>query len=375
MVCVLGFGVWRFGGSLLSRVGSGAGDSSAVRAGSRPGAGPRANAASAVDEPAPATVKSRFAAAIEAIEAEADTAQREAEMERFATGLARADWPEALRFLQTRAGSKPSRSLFARLVRRWAESEPRAAADWVRSESQGDLRRDAIKTVALLWAGQNVADAFAWVRQFPEEGDRETGLASLAYELARAEPVKALAVAMELPANAVQEDLIRHATSQLAATEPDVAAWWANQIKDPSLRRRVLGNITAIWGESDPVAAATFAAKALEPGKPQDDAVVGIVQSWVQKKPEEAAAWVASFPAGALRDTSLENVAKLWADQNVEGAGRWLNSLAAGSGRDAAVVAYVNKIAVPFPELARQWTETIQDEAMRARQRAALLAR
>ena len=118
----------------------------------------------------------------------------------------------------------------------------------------------------------------------------------------------------------------------------------------------------------DPAAAATLAIKSVAPGKPQDDAVVGIVQRWVQQQPNDAAAWVTAFPEGPLRDTAMENVVKIWADQDLQQPGEWLTSLEAGPGRDSGIVAYVSKVTSSFPETAAGWTGLIGNEAQRSLQ-------
>jgi len=82
----------------------------------------------------------------------------------------------------------------------------------------------------------------------------------------------------------------------------------------------VLAAVATAWGESDPVAAATFAVQALGPGKPQSDAVVGVVQRWAPNQPAAAAAWVAEFPAGELRDVALQELAKLQPEQEHAGS-------------------------------------------------------
>lgn len=205
-----------------------------------------------------------------------------------------------------------SQDLQLRLIRRWAGKEPAAAAQWIGRMPEGSMRQDAVGEVAIEWANQNLADAVGWAWQLPDDTERNKGLTAIAYEAARTDPMTSLDVALELPATPARDALVQHAALQWAARSPVAAAVWAGQIKDAALRERVMANVATAWSSSDPVAAAQFAVLLLAPGKTQDDAVIGIVQRWVQKDPEAAAKWVAAFPKGALGETAAENVIQLW---------------------------------------------------------------
>ncbi len=305
---------------------------------------------------------------LESARGERDPSLQEKKLEGFAQEVAPADLSAAIGFLFDRSASKLERELGLRLVRRWVESDPKAAAEWVDGGTKGPSRQAAINEVALVWGSRNFPEAAGWVRQLADPEERQGGLISLAYEAARSQPLEALKLAMEMSANTFRNDLVTHTASQWAASEPRAAAEWANQIADPDLRERVLAGVTTAWGESDPVTAGAWAVKSLGPGKHQDDAVVGVVQRWVQKEPQQAAAWVLEFPEGTLRNSALENLVSLWADQDLDQAGNWLNSLASGAIRDLALSAYVSKVAPLFPEVAVDWASEIGEEAVRNRQ-------
>lgn len=309
-----------------------------------------------------------LAATLESIQSGSIALEREQKLESLVNDIRMADLPAALEFLKERSSSELSGDLSLRLVRRWAEGDPRAAAGWATQMQTGPARQETLDAVAIGWANQNISDAVEWVRQLASDEEQHSGLMTVAYEAARTEPIEAIKLAVELPANEVRDDLITHTASQWAASDPQAAAAWANQITDAALRERVLAQIATAWGDTDPVAAATLASRSLTAGKQQDDAIVSIVQRWVQQEPVETAAWVTEFPQGPLRDTALQELVKLWADQDLERAANWLTGLLPGSSRDIAVGAYVSKIALIFPELAAQWAEDIGDDTLRYRE-------
>jgi hypothetical protein len=208
--------------------------------------------------------------------------------------------------------TQANRELELRLIRRWAGKDPASAARWVSQMPEGVMRQNATGEIAIEWANQNLAAAVGWAWQLPDETERDNGLMAIAYEAARTDPMTSLDVAIELPTTPTRDALVQHAALQWAARSPVAAAVWAGQIKDIALRERVMATVATAWSSSDPVAAAQFAVLLLAPGKPQDDAVVGIVQRWVQKDPEAAAKWVAAFPKGVLRETATEHLIQLW---------------------------------------------------------------
>lgn len=106
-------------------------------------------------------------------------------------------------------------------VRRWADLDGAAAADWVGQLEPGLARAEGLRQVAIGWANADLTSATEWARSFPEEPERNAVLLNVAYEAARSLPTEALALAELLPAGTERDDLLVHAASQWAAVEPD----------------------------------------------------------------------------------------------------------------------------------------------------------
>ncbi len=316
----------------------------------------------------------RLAAALAALEAEPDPMARENKFQALVDAVSMSDIPAALAWLQTHTQTDLPGELQVRLIRRGAAIDAFAAAAWAEQMPEGATRSASLAGVAVVWSNQDLAAAARWARELPEGEDRQNAMRHIAYEAARTEPLTALGLATDLPANEARDELVRHAARQWAAREPANAAAWAQGMADTTTREQMLADIAAAWGETDPVAAATLALESLSPGKPQEDAVVGIVQRWVQKEPENAAAWVAQFPSGSLQQTALENVVKLWADRDAGQAGTWVGRLPAGSQRDIAAGVLAHWLAPASPANAAQWAEAISDATERQRQMEVIAA-
>lgn len=197
------------------------------------------------------------------------------------------------------------------LLRRWAETDARAAAAWAEQLPAGDARAAALSEVAVEWANADLKSAAAWAQQLPEPAERQTALLDMANEVVRTAPMEALRLAVELPADANRDETIRRAAMEWAEQDGPGATEWAKQIADGALREKVMAAEAVAWAETAPEAAATFAVESLPSGRLLEDTVISIVQRWAQQQPTAASAWVEQFPPGELKLTALENVAAM----------------------------------------------------------------
>jgi len=281
------------------------------------------------------------------------------DLQAWADGIGLADMPAALRHLQDQEPGDDGVDLTVQILRKWADSDVLAAARWVEQMPEGEARHHALNAVAIIWANQELAEAIGWVSQMVDGSERQDAVKSVAYEAARSDPEVALRLAVELPVEVGRDELIQYVVLQWAANDPEGAAAWGKQIGAETLREQTLAGIATVWAETDPTAAATLAVASMVPGRTQDDAVMGIVQRFVQKDPEMTAVWVDKFPDGNLKQTAVENVVKLWADSDVQQLGEWLNLLPVGPARDTAVSAFAGWLMPSAPAIAAQWARSI----------------
>jgi hypothetical protein len=306
----------------------------------------------------------RLENALQEIYSEGDALKREALLEAWLKEVALGEIPALVDFLDQDVGSPLRHEIIFRLFRKLSETEPETAAHLAEQRPESPERLRLLNVVAINWAARNLAETAAWARQLPE-ADRAGVMTKVAYEAVGQDLTQALELARELPADDNRNELITHIAGEWSVKNPEKIAEWAGKLEDETLRQQVISRVAAAWGDTNPSAAAELAIKSLPAGKPQDDAVVGIVQRWGQTKPADAGAWVAQFPEGPLRETAAEELVKLWADKNTPEAGVWLNSLPTGPTRDAAASAYVGKILHANPTTAAQWATQIANESLR----------
>ncbi len=256
----------------------------------------------------------KLVSSLSGIEAESDPMRREKLIKAAMDELAEADFRNVFAYLQD-AASNLSLDLAARLMRRWAEKDPAVAGEWALSQPEGTVRQRALEQVSIVWANQDLAGAVNWALRLPESPENNRIVSQIAYETARTEPLAALNLAVVLPAGSERDELIRYAAREWTVQDPAAAAQWAGMIQDEALRNMVMAGVATVLADKDPVAAAKLAVVALPSGRAQDDAVVGIVQRWVQQDPVAAATWVFAFPETVMKETAMDNLVSIWDDQ------------------------------------------------------------
>lgn len=315
--------------------------------------------------PTSLSLSGRIAQELTAIQALTDLDRQARELQKLVDQITVADIPGVLSALDASDRHSLDSEFRILLVTRWASSDATSASAWVEENVHDSARLQALNTVGLAWVDKDRNAATEWARHLSEADERGGVLESLAYEISRNDAAAASALVTEIPTGSGRDDLVSHVAALWAADSPAKASDWAAGLPTEELRQGALAAVATAWADSDPVSAGTLAVRSLAPGKMQDDAVISVVQRWVQKDPTQAAAWVNGFSEGSLRDTAVEELVKLWAAQDLQQAGQWLNDFAPGQSRDVAVGAYVGSIAPLFPKVAAEWIDNIQDDTLR----------
>lgn len=218
---------------------------------------------------------------------------RSSALAHLATVWGGADAPAAARFAET----LPTEAGYcAVLAGRWAQSNPRAAADWVltlpegtRQQALGALAagwarvapRDAVefatglasggsREVAMLsaisaWAASEPREAALWVAYLPVGELRLRAIDGVADRWIYADPRAAMAWQQALPAGVERDAALQASASRLVRLHPDLALEIATVISDPILREEHASRAAAAWLASDPSSASSWIAQSSLP--------------------------------------------------------------------------------------------------------------
>ena len=179
------------------------------------------------------------------------------------------------------------------LINRYAGDDPQAASQWALSQSDPEVRNDAVGSVARSMAGDSPQDAALWAQSI---ADPEA-----------------------------QVEALRGTASGWARQDPQAAMDWAMSIEDPTVADQATRTALGTWAREDPYSASDYVIN-MEAGATKDQAAATLTQSLVRQDPEMAMLWAESISDPALQSQTLTPIANSWMQTNPEQATEWINS-------------------------------------------------
>ena len=199
------------------------------------------------------------------------------------------------------------------------------------------------------------------------EGVRDSTAAALAASWARDEPLKAAEWAMKLAKPDAPENTANQAAHfaflrWIHVDRAAALAWLRSQPESP-LRNSIGTNAASFVAEAGDLDAAVELCHP-STSKVDQSATAHLVQIYVERDPDAAAAWLATVP-NAINNATASKLFSSWYPNDPMAVGRWVENLPAGKGRDEALNALVQKLSWESPSVAAEWTETIADSNLR----------
>lgn len=180
-----------------------------------------------------------------------------------------------------------------------------------------------------------------------------------AWNSLEANPKLACEVFRQLPADHPEKiKLILHYAMNLADADPDEAIEWAGSLDTEREIAAAHGQIAVVIAESDPERAATLLSDSGIDGHECDVAIVQVVQRWAARSPQDAAAWAATFPAGAAREAGLGMIVSQWVKIDPVAALTWMDTLPDEEVHDEAVLAMEKALLQQPREVQAAWLLT-----------------
>jgi hypothetical protein len=306
-------------------------------------------------------------------------------------GLESDDAAVAVTWTERLPTSTQRKTLTDCLIRRWAETNPRAALAHAQTLAN---RQSVLSTTTLIlydWAAEDCEAATTWALAQPRGVLRGEALGAVAGALADEDPARALALTSEVSpeqANAIvsmvfqkwadadpeeasrrfnglTDEVSRMAAvgplaDAMARNDPHAAAAWARRL--PRGRIAVLATERVVAGmvDEDPAAAADLAQQTEHAG--QGSYLVGMtISRWAARDPDAALEWTKSLPAGQQRQEAMAVIAARLADQDPARGIRLLEEMPPGAAREQAV----SQVAMTYAEVdiqqALKWAASLKD--------------
>lgn len=208
----------------------------------------------------------------------------------------------AVNWALSQAPSAQRTQLMATALSAMAENEPRLAFDIGQSLS-GQERAEVLGRVLSRWAQDDPAAAARSATMISEPGVRNQAIFGIASAYASRDPQGALEWLSELdPAeSAMAVSIVFH---QLTQTDPVQAGSLLNRLSDEATRANAAATVASVWAQQDPRAAARWTESLID-----DDmrrrATADLLHAWAMFDRDEALRYAQNLTLAAERDAAV----------------------------------------------------------------------
>ncbi|MGI9240234.1 MAG: hypothetical protein ACR2RV_05505 [Verrucomicrobiales bacterium] len=137
------------------------------------------------------------------------------------------------------------------LAKNWASSDPRAAAEYIASQTDSESQVRASQEVVRQWARYDPAGAADWAAGLAEGQNREFIFKNISSHWSAADPVASAEWISGLPDSSSRDAALVAFASNTAVSDPAASLRMANSITDPEKRGEAMAGTLAIWRRSD----------------------------------------------------------------------------------------------------------------------------
>jgi hypothetical protein len=262
-------------------------------------------------------------------------------------------------------------------IEQWAETDPRAALEFARTQLKGDRQTEAMSAALSVWGRNDPAGAWNWVKtEMPAAtyhfdtllevfGRQSTETAALyATQFSTEHPDAALEVHLAALMGVTYRGDFAGAR---ALVDGDAAL-------DPTVRANLNNFIAGQWARFAPQDAAAWV-MSLPAGAQRDQALTGLGESWSEADPAQATQFAAALPAGDARTLAMRQAVSKWVESDPAAARAWMLQTDRQDDFDQAVssIATQNNFMSREPAQAMHWAEGIFDDGVRAQSESAIL--
>ena len=265
--------------------------------------------------------------------------------------------------------------LLATLLGRISSRDPEGAMGLIGTIGSVNVRENARREVLRFWAGRDSSSALEWVEANREVVPGRLRLARMEAWMegyARAAPAAAFQYAVDLP-EGTRDELYRKrrlvetvVEERVAAGQVGEALQGLEQLPPGAVRDEAFSEFYSEWAKESPAAAGGHFLRNRRDGG--ERAAAGLVRTWAETDPVEAADFVASLGAeDPAFEVAVSSLIERWSRYDLEGPGQWLNELPPSEEIDRAVAVFSMRASGEDPAGAMTWAESISSESTRTR--------
>lgn len=157
-------------------------------------------------------------------------------------------------------------------------------------------------------AAKDPEKVLAEVMKLPPGDQRDEALKAVCYGVAQDDPAAALSIAQKTHLDQQPGAVMDNIVQQWGDKDLASAYAWVNQQPAGSERDGMMTRIAYLYSKSDPSDAANLIMQQMSPGEKQTEAAMMVLHQWGLRDMSGAAAWVATFPDGPLRERALKEL-------------------------------------------------------------------
>jgi hypothetical protein len=272
----------------------------------------------------------------------------------------------AMQWVQTQTtGTERLRGMLE-VVALWAAEDSEAALLWLESNAQGLARLETLNSGVELWAERDPAAAAKWIDGMANDGSMVAAAKSLATKWVQAQPEAAAQWVSGLPNGPTRKAAIEALAEAWLEQDPEAASVWAFEEAEFNGNYELLGTTIREYSKRSPEDAEAFV-RGMSEASHFQVALASHVLGRAEQDPAGTAQWLSQLPptdpiSSAEYTSSLMQV---WAESDSIAASEWLSQLPAGPQRDAAAYGFSESIQRFEPEAAAAWANSIRDPQRR----------
>jgi hypothetical protein len=268
----------------------------------------------------------------------------------------------------------------------WAGDDPTAAAAYVSEMPPWDERSEALSSLAGSLARKDASAALAWINQF-SEAEKKRAEQQVVGIWAESDPRAAAEYwadfhaiedvwaindrsasyeywkESERSADPNSLDMVNSIVSKWVEIDAEQALAFAQQMENEYFRDRISQNVLADMTESDPLRAIDLFHQI--PPSNRGSTYQAIRSNWLKTDVAACAAWVSQLPEDMVSEADGGHIAGAWTRKDPLAASEWLDQLPDGPMRDNGVQVFAQIISSQYPDIAAEWGSTISDAELR----------
>lgn len=280
--------------------------------------------------------------------------------------------PEGAKAAVSRLSGRQAEQARMSLISALAQQDPQAA--WTYASSlpvssgnggYGDPRVQVIQN----WAQNDPQAALKAALTINESNQRGLAVANAVNAWAGSDFPAALQYAISVDDPGIRGQILQNLSRNPNANRKELLAAVMDHVPPGDNFQQAVSGILTSWAQENPAEAAEAAEAAMQlpPGRAFSNVASQIASQWISTAANKQVVfdWVRNLPEGEARDNSLRSVFSTWSRQDPQAAVRALSGLASGEHKNA-VQAVASGWSQTSPEAVLQWSSSLTDASERA---------